>query len=36
MKKKKRETPKVVYEGIFFLSFLIVIIVLIIIGKVTA
>jgi hypothetical protein len=36
MKKKKRETPKVVYEGIFFLSFFVAIIILIIIGKVTA
>jgi hypothetical protein len=36
MKKKKRETPKVVYEGIFFLSFFVAIIILIIIAKVTA
>jgi hypothetical protein len=36
MKKKKRETPKAVYEGIFFLSFFVAIIILIIIGKVTA
>ena len=36
MKKKKRETPKVVYEGIFFLSFFVAIIILVIIGKVTA
>jgi hypothetical protein len=36
MKKKKREIPKVVYEGIFFLSFFVAIIILIIIAKVTA
>ena len=36
MKKKKRETPKVVYEGIFFLSCFVAIIVLVIIRKVTA
>jgi hypothetical protein len=36
MKKKKRELPKGVYEGIFFLSFFVAIIILIIIGKVTA
>tara|TARA_R110000822_G_scaffold3328_3_gene14785 strand:- start:1824 stop:1934 length:111 start_codon:yes stop_codon:yes gene_type:complete len=36
MKRNKREIPKGVYEGVFFLSFFVAIIILIIIGKVTA
>jgi hypothetical protein len=36
MQRNKKELPKAVYEGIFFLSFFVAIIILIIIGKVTA